>query len=95
MWEICVCFVFVFIYFLFYELKDKGESYVYVDGGVVVNNFILAVVSYVIKLGYKFEEIFVIFIGIGKNIKIYKFIEIVDWGLVDWVIFLFSVILNV
>ena len=94
LWEICVCSASAPTYFPPYELKDKGESYAYVDGGVAANNPTLAAVSHAIKLGYKLEEISVISIGTGKNTKTYKFTEIVDWGLADWAIPLFSVILN-
>lgn len=94
LWEICVSSASAPTYFPPYELKNKGESYAYVDGGVAANNPTLAAVSHAIKLGHKLEEISVISIGTGKNTKTYKFEDIVDWGLIEWAIPLFSVILN-
>ena len=94
LWEICVSSASAPTYFPPYELKNQDENYPYVDGGVAANNPTLAAVAYAIKLGHKLEEISVISIGTGEMTKSYKFKEIVDWGLSEWAIPLFSVIMN-
>lgn len=94
LWEICVSSASAPTYFPPYELKSQDKSYPYTDGGVAANNPTLAAVGYAIKLGHKLEEISVISIGTGETTNSYKFEQVVEWGLSEWAIPLFSLILN-
>ncbi|MEB3343607.1 patatin-like phospholipase family protein [Okeania sp.] len=94
LWEICVSSASAPTYFPPYELKIQDKSYPYIDGGVAANNPTLAAVGYAIKLGHKLEEISVISIGTGETTNAYKFEQVVDWGLSEWAIPMFSLILN-
>ncbi|MDJ0556726.1 MAG: patatin-like phospholipase family protein [Microcoleaceae cyanobacterium MO_207.B10] len=94
LWEICVSSASAPTYFPPYELKGEGQSYPHIDGGVAANNPTLAAVAYAIKMGHKLEDISVLSIGTGQTTKSYKFNQIVEWGLSEWAIRLFSVLMN-
>lgn len=94
LWEICVSSASAPTYFPPYELKNKGKSCPHIDGGVAANNPTLPAIAYGIKLGHKLEEISVLSIGTGENTTSYQFQEIVEWGLSEWAVRLFSVLMN-
>ncbi|OGO84195.1 MAG: hypothetical protein A2Y24_06590 [Clostridiales bacterium GWE2_32_10] len=68
----------------YFEPYAIGNN-VYIDGGIFANNPSMCALAEVLKKDKEVENILLISIGTGEFIKEYKYEEVKNWGMLNWV----------